>query len=54
MTGNRRNLLFALYVAFLVGVLLLFTESGRPIGTLLVLVGVLGVVGVSVTGRDDD
>jgi hypothetical protein len=53
MTGYRRYLLFALYALLLVGVLLLFVGS-RPLGTLLVVATVLGVVGLSVTGREEE
>ncbi|WP_157436576.1 hypothetical protein [Actinospica robiniae] len=53
MTGYRRYLLSALYAVLSIGVLLLFFET-RPVGTFLVVVSVLGVVAVSVTGREDE
>jgi len=53
MTGYRRYLLLTLYALLLAGVLLLFAGA-RPVGTFLVVATVLGVVGVSVTGREDE
>jgi hypothetical protein len=53
MTGYRRKLLYVLYALLAIGVLLLFAGP-RPVGTFLVVASVLGVVGVSVTGREDE
>ena len=53
VTGYRRYLLLTLYGLLVLGALLLFVGS-RAAGTILVVGAVIGVVGVSVTGRTDE
>ena len=51
-TGYRRYLLYALYVLLPVGAVVALAFS-RTVGTILLVAAVLGVVGISVTGRED-
>lgn len=53
MTGYRRNLLYGLYALALAGLVLLLAGP-RTAGTIVVVAAVIGVVGVSVTGREDE
>jgi hypothetical protein len=53
MTGYRRYLLYGLYGALVLGAVLLFAGP-RTAGTFPVVAAVLGVVAVSVTGREND